>query len=243
MADDNTEFCNMVTDFLRREPGYEVLAAVHDGNAAVRACKELLPDLLLLDVVMPELDGIGVLEALQEEPERPKVLVLTAFGQEMMIRRALAAGADYYVMKPFDLRTLSKRIRQILSGQTNLWFEQRRQAIERAVDHYIARLGVPPHYKGCMYLRDAILLVVEDNELLSRVTKGLYPAVAELHKTTPDKVERAIRHAIETTWTRGDLEAIHEYFAYTVDSRKGKPSNSSFIARLADQIRLELRAG
>ena len=218
---------------------------MHDGFAALDAVRLHKPDILILDHVMPNLDGLGVLEALQGKPDRPKVVMLTAFGQESLVQRAADLGADYYIMKPFDIPTLVQRVRQVADpGRAKVQFqhEKRRQEVERKVTRELSLLGVPPHFKGYTYLKDAVTLVVLDPELLNAVTKELYPLVARMRETNPQTVERAIRHAIESTWVRGNLRFIEELFAYTVDAEKGKPTNSSFIARLADHVRMELMA-
>lgn len=245
VADDNVEFCEIVKQALQSQPDIEWVCAVHDGYRAIEAVKKHRPDLLILDHVMPNLDGIGVLEALRAFPQRPKVLMLTAFGQEALIQQAAELGADYYIMKPFDMPTLAQRIRQVTDpkrAQVQFEYEQRRQLVERQVARELARLGVPPHFKGYTYLKDAVTLVVLNPDLLSAVTKELYPTVARMRSTTAQTVERAIRHAIESTWVRGNLKFIEELFAYTVDAEKGKPTNASFIARLADHVRMDLMA-
>lgn len=245
-ADDNRDFCEVVRAAINDQDDMECVGLAHDGESAIAAVAELRPDLLILDHVMPNLDGIGVLEALRGAPHRPRVMMLTAFGQESLIRQASDLGVDYYLMKPVDISMLVERVRQVANphAATNLFREgRRRQQVERQVAMQLTDLGVPPHFKGYTYLKDAVTLVALDPELLGAITTKLYPEVARLRQSTPPKVERAIRHAIESTWTRGNLESIDRLFAYTVDACKGKPTNSSFIARLADQIRMELMVG
>lgn len=243
VADDNHEFCEIIREAVETQDDLSCVACVHDGLAALEAVDAHQPDLLILDHVMPKLDGFGVLESLRDRRVRPKVLMLTAFGQESLVHKAAELGADYYIMKPFDIPTLVERVRQVAEpnrAKAHFQYEQRRQHVEREVARQLSTLGVPPHFKGYAYLKDAITLVVLDPELLTAVTKELYPLVARMRKTSAHKVERAIRHAIESTWNRGNLKVIDELFAYTVDADKGKPTNSSFIARLADHIRLDL---
>lgn len=246
VVDDNLEFCEVIREAINTQPDFECVRCIHDGQTAIEAVRELRPDLIILDHVMPNLDGIGVLEAIRGIEDRPKVLMLTAFGHEGLVQKAAELGADYYIMKPFDIPTLLQRIRQVSEdpgrAKAHIQHEQRRQEVEREVAQQLSTLGVPPHFKGYAYLRDAVTLVVLEPELLTAVTKELYPAVARLRNTSPHKVERAIRHAIESTWVRGNLAFIDKLFAYTVDAEKGKPTNSSFIARLADHIRMELMA-
>lgn len=246
VADDNAEFNSVLCQAVDSEPDLLCVRRVYDGRAAIEAVQDVEPDLLILDHVMPQLDGLGVLEKLRHMTIRPKkILMLTAFGHETLVQKAAELGADYFIMKPFDIPTLIQRIRQLFDphyGREAFHFEQRRQLIEREVAHQLSSLGVPPHFKGYNYLKDAITMVVLDPGLLGAVTKELYPMVANLRNTSPHQVERAIRHAIESTWTRGNLANIDQLFAYTVDAEKGKPTNSSFIARLADHIRMEVMA-
>ena len=245
IADDNVEFCEILREAIDSEEDMTCLACVHDGEAALSAIETLRPDLVILDHVMPNLDGLGVLEALRKLERRPRVLMLTAFGQEGLIQRASNLGADYYIMKPFDIPTLFERVRQIAdpaSVATAFQQERRRQQIERHVAQQLSILGVPPHFKGYTYLKDAVTLVALDPDLLGAVTTKLYPAVARMRKSSPEKVERAIRHAIESTWVRGNLDSIERLFSYSIDANKGKPTNSSFIARLADHVRMEMLA-
>lgn len=245
IADDNQEFCELLAQAINAENDMMCVACAHDGEKAIQAVRETAPDVLILDHVMPNLDGLGVLERLKGMEPRPRIVMLTAFGQESLIQRAGELGADYYLMKPFDVPTLILRIRQLVDPESALLSfqgEQRRRQVERKVTRQLSALGVPPHFKGYLYLKEAVILVVENPDLLGAVTTRLYPLVAQAYKTTPPKVERAIRHAIESTWMRGNLDSIEELFAHTVDAEKGKPTNSSFIARLADHVRMDLLA-
>lgn len=245
IADDNVEFCEILREAIDSEEDMTCLACVHDGEAALEAIAAHQPDLVILDHVMPNLDGLGVLEELYGSERRPRVLMLTAFGQESLIQRASNLGADYYIMKPFDIPTLLERVRQIAdpaSVASAFQQERKRQQIERHVAEQLSVLGVPPHFKGYTYLKDAVTLVALDPDLLGAVTTKLYPTVARMRKSSPEKVERAIRHAIESTWIRGNLDSIERLFSYTIDANKGKPTNSSFIARLADHVRMEMLA-
>lgn len=246
IADDNKEFCSVLAEHIATTPELELVAIAYDGVSALEAVREHCPDLLVLDLIMPGLDGLGVLEALDGSERRPRVVMLTAFAQEPLIARALELGADYYIMKPFHMPTLVQRLRQLAGPQPtplNLRTEHRRQQVEQEVTRHMIMLGVPPHYKGYPYLREAVTMVVEDGRLLTSVTKVLYPSIAERFDTSSYKVERAIRNAIESTWTRGNLELINQLFAHTVDLNKGKPTNSAFIARLADHVRMQMRVG
>lgn len=241
----------MVGEFLSRQTDLELVGVSQNGAEVLDMVDRQHPDVLILDVIMPHLDGIGVLEGMAREPRehRPKVIALSAFGHDALTQRMLALGADYYILKPFSLDVLAQRIRQLAqsapdsaattagttppAGVRNLDME---------VTRIIHEVGIPAHIKGYLYLREAILMVIEDVGLLSLVTKELYPSVARKYKTTPSRVERAIRHAIEVAWNRGNLSAIHRIFGHTVSKERGKPTNSEFIAMVADRLRMESRA-
>jgi two-component system response regulator (stage 0 sporulation protein A) len=207
---------------------------------------------------MPHLDGLGVIERMNEGDysERPKIILLTAFGQENMIQKAIELGADYFILKPFDLDTLGNRIRQLMdtntpvaklnSSQPIIGYQQplaRSKNLDLEVTNIIHQMGVPAHIKGYQYLRDAILLVINEINYLGAVTKELYPNIAEKYHTTPSRVERAIRHAIELAWDRGNVEMMNKFFGYTINVERGKPTNSEFIAMIADKLRIGCKAG
>lgn len=244
VADDNEEFCELVEDFIQVEDDLELAGVAHDGVRVLEMVEDRQPDVLLLDIIMPRLDGLGVLEKLNDGPDRPRILMVTAFGQEQVAKHAAALGANYFIMKPFDLRILGERIRQVAlpgaSRPSNSSNRVRRQ-IDAEVTRLIHQVGIPAHIKGYQYLREAILLVIKDVDLLGAVTKELYPAIAGRFNTTPSRVERAIRHAIEVAWNRGNVDAINSIFGYTISSNRGKPTNSEFIAMVADHMRMDLR--
>lgn len=258
IADDNKDFCDILSDFFEDKDDIEVSFVANDGIKTIDAIKNHMPEVLVLDMIMPHLDGLGVLETINgmDLTQRPRVIVLSAVGQETITQKAINLGAEYYIVKPFNLDVLLKRINQ-LSGNdvtsesksnfawTMLKGSEGNQMgdLEVAVTNVIHEVGVPAHIKGYQYLRDAILMVVEDIDLLGAVTKELYPAIAQHNNTTPSRVERAIRHAIEVAWNRGRLETINNLFGYTVHNDKGKPTNSEFIAIIADKLRLERKAG
>ncbi|NMB45915.1 MAG: sporulation transcription factor Spo0A [Firmicutes bacterium] len=248
LVDDNKEFCALLQDWIAREPDLVCVGIVHDGRTAVRKIPELAPDVVILDLVLPHLDGLGVLEHMKRTGVTSKFLILSAFGADHFLETALRLGADSFVMKPFDPPILMQRIREITdhSGvfkgrQHMLTAQQKKAIIEDMIAQRITEIGIPAHYKGYQYLKDAIFMVVDNPERLGQVTKVLYPAIAKRNKTSPDKVERAMRHAIETAWSRGDMDVLHRTFGYSVDANRGRPTNSSFIAKIADQIRLELK--
>jgi len=261
IADDNKEFCNILNDYLLSQRDIMVTGIAKDGIEALKLIKERKPDLVVLDIIMPHLDGLGVLERLgsMDLDPIPKIIVLSAVGQDKITQRAIALGADYYVVKPFDMEVFTKRIRQMFnntissdSSKKSISFidttEPRKSNrnepmdLEAEITNIIHEIGVPAHIKGYMYLREAITMVVNDIELLSAVTKELYPSIAKKFNTTASRVERAIRHAIEVAWGRGQVETINKIFGYTIHNAKGKPTNSEFIAMVADKLRLQNRA-
>ena len=258
IADDNKDFCNILADFFEMQQDIDVIFKANDGIQTVDSVLREKPDVLVLDMIMPYLDGLGVLERLNavELDPMPRVIMLSAVGQETITQRAINLGAEYYIVKPFDLSILAKRIEQI-SGEAlqpaqmdkskitkSVIFEEdgKKRNLEIDITNMIHEVGVPAHIKGYQYLRDAITMVVDDMDLLGAVTKELYPAIAKRNNTTPSRVERAIRHAIEVAWNRGRIETINSLFGYTVHNDKGKPTNSEFIAIIADKLRLERKA-
>ena len=252
IADDNKEFCEILTEFFQSHQEMEIVFVTNNGMEAVDRCLIEKPDILILDMIMPHLDGLGVMDRLYSVMgnQMPKVVILSALGQESVTLKAISMGASYYLVKPFDLGSLVNRI-QLLAGleqeqrprtsMTNVirTAPEEKEPLEVAITNIIHEVGVPAHIKGYHYLRDAIALVVDNMELLGAVTKELYPTIAERNRTTPSRVERAIRHAIEVAWNRGKLETINALFGYTIQNDKGKPTNSEFIAIIADKLRLE----
>ncbi len=257
IADDNKEFCNILNDYLLNQSDIDVVGIAKDGLEALKFIQEKTPDLVVLDIIMPHLDGLGVLERLNGMNliNPPRIIVLSAVGQDKITQRAISLGADYYVVKPFDMDVFTKRIREmfnstISSDEKPAHQTEEKEAstqkssqkpldLEAEITHIIHEIGVPAHIKGYMYLREAIGMVVENMELLSAVTKELYPSIAKKYNTTASRVERAIRHAIEVAWARGQVDAINKLFGYTIHNTKGKPTNSEFIAMIADKLRLK----
>ncbi len=256
IADDNREFCELLRDAVQTEEGLDVAGIVHHGVELLEFLEAHSVDVVVLDIIMPHLDGIGVLERLASwESRRPKVIVLTPFGREVMTHKALELGADYYILKPFNLSVLASRIRQVATtaeterppaesfgayGARVQLMPVRHLDVE--VTNVIHELGIPAHIKGYLYLREAIMMVIHRVDLLSGVTKELYPAIAAKHHTTPSRVERAIRHAIEVAWSRGNVDVINDIFGHTVSRERGKPTNSEFIAMVADRLRIQMKA-
>ncbi len=248
MAEDDEGLRRLLGDYLEGESDMHLMGAHGDGIELIEALGSQSPDVLLLDVVMPRLDGIGVLERLRERGETPppSILVLSAFGQEKITRRAGQLGADYFLLKPFDLEVLGRRIREAARGDAGSCSGMGRSTASlgeganpyQVVTEVIRSVGIPPNIRGYRYLRSAVLRAVEDLGVMEAVTKELYPAVAEEFRTTPTRVERAIRHAIESACNRGHARAMSEGLGFAPDATKGKPTNSEFIALVADHIRM-----
>ncbi|MDD4168956.1 MAG: sporulation transcription factor Spo0A [Desulfotomaculaceae bacterium] len=245
IADDNREFCELLKEFINEQEDFELVAIASNGLEALQMIDENSPDVIVLDIIMPHLDGIGVLENLAkgEVGNKPKVIMLTAFGQESVTQRAVELGADYYILKPFDFNVLATRIRQLSEGVNVAQYitPSKTRNLDVAVTNIIHEMGVPAHIKGYFYLRDAILMVINDVNLLGAVTKELYPMIAVKYQTTPSRVERAIRHAIELAWDRGNVDMMTKFFGYTINLERGKPTNSEFIAMVADKLRIEAK--
>ncbi|MDP4096726.1 sporulation transcription factor Spo0A [Paenibacillus sp. P96] len=256
LADDNREFTNLLAEYISDQEDMEVTGIAYNGEEVLQriADSHKIPDVLILDIIMPHLDGLGVLERLREMnlPAQPKIIMLTAFGQENITQRAVQLGASYYILKPFDMEVLANRVRQLVGVQnvsstsasvsmmkSNVVPMGKVKNLDASITSIIHEIGVPAHIKGYQYLREAITMVYNNIEILGAITKTLYPAIAEKFKTTPSRVERAIRHAIEVAWTRGNIDSISHLFGYTINISKSKPTNSEFIAMVADKLRIE----
>lgn len=245
LVDDDKELCNVLATKLNGEGDFTVCGMASDGVEALSLIENDPPDVVLLDMILPQIDGLGVLEkmATMNLAKKPQVLLMSVIGDDQFIRHGFGLGANYYLVKPFDSSIVAKRIRQmyetsLVSSATNLGGINQMENLERCVTRVIQSMGVPAHVKGYQYLRDAIIFVVEESNLMGAVTKELYPLVGDKHDTTASRVERAIRHAIELAWDRGNIDVINKYFGYTVNMAKGKPTNSEFIAIIADRIRM-----
>lgn len=248
IVDDNEDFCTLLKDYFEKQGDLQVLGVAHNGMEAVEKVKTEQPDIIILDIIMPHLDGLGVLEKIKgmNLPVVPKIIVLTAFGQERITKEALELGADYYILKPFNLEVLVERIRQLISNRSinnskiiSSSSGTKSKDLEDVVTSILLEMGIPAHIKGYMFLKEAITIVVNDMDIINSVTKSLYPTIAEKFDTTPSRVERAIRHAIESAWNgRNNIHAVHKFFKYSIRNDKGKPTNSEFIALIADNIRI-----
>lgn len=255
IADDNERMVQLLDQIVSSDDEMEVVGKAANGEDLIDIIKEKEPDVVLLDIIMPKLDGLTVMDRINHEPElkKPAFIIISAVSQEQMTEDAFELGADYYILKPFDNTSVVNRIKRVYTGRQRTFsklkniasYENQKAYIEHNLEtdatNIIHEVGVPAHIKGYQYLRDAIIMSVNDMEMLNSITKILYPTIAKMHQTTPSRVERAIRHAIEVAWSRGKMDTIDELFGYTVSNGKGKPTNSEFIALIADKIRLEYR--
>ena len=242
VADGSEDFCAQLSKSLQSS-GYQVVGTATDGQSALEQIKASEPEVVILDLMLPTVDGITVLKSLPQK-NRPKLLLTAAFATDYVSSIVSSIGADYLMLKPIQPQALTERVEEIL--QANRSSERRRNPemdIETMVTNVIHEIGVPAHIKGYQYLREAIIIAVGDMEVINAITKVLYPQVAKTFSTTPSRVERAIRHAIEVAWDRGDLDTLQRFFGYTVSNTKGKPTNSEFIALIADRLQLQLRSG
>jgi two-component system, response regulator, stage 0 sporulation protein A len=246
LADDNRSFLDLLASRINLEEEFEVVCTAMDGEDALTGIAEFNPDVVVLDIIMPRLDGIAVQEKLQELPVKPKVVIFSALGMDYITRQALALGADAYFLKPFNLDVFIKRLRTLM-GETREQQDSRSkrlsdEELDKRIAEMLHKLAVAPHLKGYRYLKEAIICVINDKGMLDSITYKIYPHVARQFSTTPTRVERAIRSAIENAWDRCRVETMEQVFGYSLDENKGKPSNSEFIAMLADKILLDKRS-
>lgn len=252
IADDNEIMLQMLDHIIQSDEELSVVGTARDGEEAYQLIKEKEPDVVLLDIVMPKLDGLGVLDKVKKDgsmKKMPSFIVVSAVGREQVTEDAFALGADYFIMKPFDKNLVLQRIKRTagpgmlhrISSPPKTGEDRMEVTLEADVTSIIHEIGVPAHIKGYQYLRDAIVMSVLDMEMLNSITKVLYPTIARKYDTTTSRVERAIRHAIEVAWSRGKMDTIDELFGYTINHGKGKPTNSEFIALITDKIRLDYK--
>lgn len=259
IADDNQQALDLLNEILEGEEGFHIVGKADNGEDAYNMIMKTNPDVVLLDVIMPRLDGISVMEKVKNnsnQENNPSFIMVTAAGSENVTADAFRLGANYYIMKPFSKEVVIDKVRRVANSRMKVpatlpvsrkvkpyvnKADYMEQNLENDVTQMLHEIGIPAHIKGYQYLRDAIVISVEDQEMLTSVTKILYPAIAKKHQTTPSRVERAIRHAIEVAWSRGKMDTINELFGYTVSTGKGKPTNSEFVALIADKIRLDYK--
>jgi len=250
LADADSEFRLLLAGALSAEDDMDIVGDTGDGQEALRLVESLHPDVIVMDVVLSRMDGLDFLRELSNSDwsSRCAVMVISDFARGPIMSQAALLGAGYFIMKPCNINRISDRIRQLrktVHVQSDVVSPvaagRGRQNLESVVTSIIHEIGVPAHIKGYQYLREAIIIAVNDMDVINAVTKVLYPEVAKRYNTTPSRVERAIRHAIEVAWDRGDLETLQKYFGYTVSNAKGKPTNSEFIAMIADRLQLRQR--
>ena len=241
IADTSQEFCDLLGEAISGEPDMMVQGITGNGEELVRMVRELKPDAVVMEIVLTGMDGLEALEELRKLDRRPPVLVLSSYIKGSIVDIAATKGADFYMTKPCRVASVCERLRQLTHPGSMEADWDGIPSLETQVTAIIHEIGVPAHIKGYQYLRDAIVLAVNDMDVINAVTKVLYPEVAKRFNTTASRVERAVRHAIEVAWDRGDLETLQKYFGYTVSNTKGKPTNSEFIAMIADRLQLERR--
>ena len=245
IADAAEEFCASLCAALKQAGGFQVVGTAADGEQAIHMIGQLKPDVLVLDLMLAKKDGISVLKAISGMDKKPVTLATSRFITDYVASAAANLGARYLMLKPCDMNALVERLEEIRGGE-NLRIAPARSSDKRSIESMVTgiihEIGVPAHIKGYQYLREAIIIAVGDMDVINAITKVLYPQVAKTFQTTPSRVERAIRHAIEVAWDRGDLDTLQRFFGYTVSNTKGKPTNSEFIALIADKLQLQLKA-
>ena len=245
IADSTEEFCSSLIAQLQRIGGFQIVGTANDGEQAIRLVTDRKPDILVLDLMLSKQDGIAVLKAISAMEHPPIALATSGFITSYVSSAVANLGVRYLMLKPCDMTALVERLEEIRGGESQRKTLNRRtgkQSIEAMVTNIIHEIGVPAHIKGYQYLREAIIIAVNDMDVINAITKVLYPQVAKTFQTTPSRVERAIRHAIEVAWDRGDLDTLQRFFGYTVSNTKGKPTNSEFIALIADKLQLQLKS-
>ena len=240
IADDNRRFCETLRQNLDAVSWFDVIGTAHDGVETVRMVLNEKPDLLLLDIIMPHLDGLGVLEQLQNSKleKMPRVIILSGMGQDAIANMAINLGADYYMLKPFDMDAFIRRTKDLMGDPKSKHWRTNGQRRDQMIISLLAQIGMSPNINGYQYLREAVNLVTADASLLRGITNKLYPMLAEAFASTPSRVERSIRHAIETTVLKGNMDVLYRLFGNTMESPKGKPTNGEFVAMLAEYVRM-----
>ena len=243
LTGEGSEFGKNCANVLRSY-GYNVTLMQKDGKALLSRIENGGYDVVIMEAFMSNVDALGVINQLKEKSQRPLVLVMSSVDNQRFEQELLQAGADYYFLKPFDLQMLAQRIGQLMGwskNQEGVAETQNSNDLQMTISEIMHQIGVPAHIKGYQYLREAIMLSINDQETMSSVTKVLYPTVAKMYSTTSSRVERAIRHAIEVAWDRGDVDVLSSYFGYTIQNTRGKPTNSEFIAMISDKLRLQMK--
>ena len=245
IADNSEEFCMSLSAALQRTDRFTVAGTANDGDQALQLLEERRPDILVLDLMLAKRDGLSLLKSISGWDRRPAVVATSGFMTDFVASAAAGLGVAYLMLKPCDIQALVERLEELCYDSGRPLLPRRSaqpQSIEALVTGIIHEIGVPAHIKGYQYLREAIIIAVNDMDVINAITKVLYPQVAKTFQTTPSRVERAIRHAIEVAWDRGDLDTLQRFFGYTVSNTKGKPTNSEFIALIADKLQLQLKS-
>lgn len=250
IGDNSQSFGTLCQDMLKRK-NMEVILTPKDGSVVLETIREQTPDIVVMDSFMAKLDAISVLKNLNQSLQpKPKIIVTSGYDNKFIEGEIMQNGASYYMLKPFELETLCERISSMGaagvpaggSAPVNINGGEESDDLETIVTEVILHIGIPAHIKGYHYIREAILLSVSNSEMINSVTKLLYPTIAKRYNTTSSRVERAIRHAIEIAWDRGDVDTLNAYFGYTINTGRGKPTNSEFIAMISDKLRLKLKS-
>ena len=247
VVDSDAEFRNQCVQNLKRLD-IDVVAEAADGQEAFAKLVRTKPNVVISDLYLPKIDGVGLIRYVkkQHQEETPAFIMLASFASQNLFEECCEAGAAYCLLKPIDFNSLADRVKRLADKsrrRTMASVPNRQESdLEAQVTKIIHQIGVPAHIKGYQYLRTAIIMAIKDTEVINSVTKILYPTVAKQYSTTSSRVERAIRHAIEVAWDRGDLDVLNSFFGYTVQNSRGKPTNSEFIAMIADNLRLKNKA-
>ena len=241
IAEDNDIVAETLGGIVRSEDEFELIGITYSGQEAISLIREKNPDVMLLDVVMPAGGGLDVLSSFQGDTTiKTKFIMVSAIGDEKITRDAFAMGAKYYIMKPLDADSVIRRIKNIMKEPEKDGTKEKSQELDKIITNSLVTLGVPAQLNGYKYLRVAIRLVVEEPTVVSAVTKKIYPVIADMYKASAPSVERAIRHAVEVSWNRGNVQEMDRLFGYTINHEKGKPTNSEYIAMIADHIRMDM---
>ena len=251
VADDNGMTREMMHQGFSRMEEVQLVGLAANGQEAVEMIHKHQPDILVLDLVMPVLDGVGVLEEIKRmQGKRPHVLVLSAMGSEDVVNEVMRYGVRYFMVKPFEIEQICRRVKDIIDLDNGVYGTGvsvspsiRQRSVDEEITSIFLTIGIPAHIKGYQYLREAVKMVMDDKALIGSITKELYPGIAERFNTSPSKVERAIRHAIDVAWTKGRIENVNRIFGYNIYTLHDKPTNGEFIALIADKLQLQVRTG
>ena len=239
MIDDNKELIEAVKEYFKSSELIEISSVAYDGLEGIEKIENDTYDVIVLDLIMPKKDGIYVLEKMQEKNLDKKIIVATSYNATEVIRQVSEFGVNYYILKPFDFDDLEKRILDLCNKKSGKNLDLHYNNLQISITKILHELGIPSHIKGYQYIRDGVGLVFENPDIIGGITKELYPELANKFDTTVSRVERAIRHAIEVSWNRGNWDLMEEIFGNSVDIDRAKPTNSEFIVTVADKLRLD----